>query len=114
MKNYSKTLRACYLGLITQAIAANFAPLLFWSFHSDFNISLGQIALIPAVFYVTQLVVDLICAKYVDAIGYRKSIVASAVSWSWSDLHCGFTQYRIALYRNTDRRVFLRIRERPY
>lgn len=65
MKNYSKTLRACYLGLITQAIAANFAPLLFWSFHSDFNISLGQIALIPAVFYVTQLVVDLICAKYV-------------------------------------------------
>ena len=30
MKNYSKTLRACYLGLITQAIAANFAPLLFW------------------------------------------------------------------------------------
>ncbi len=77
MKNYSKTLRACYLGLITQAIAANFAPLLFWSFHSDFNISLGQIALIPAVFYVTQLIVDLICAKYVDAIGYRKSIVAS-------------------------------------
>ena len=28
MKNYKKTLRACYLGLITQAIAANFAPLL--------------------------------------------------------------------------------------
>lgn len=30
----------------------------------------------------------------------------AAVSWSWSDWHCGFTQYRIALYRNTDRRVF--------
>ena len=77
MKNYKKTLRACYLGFITQAIAANFAPLLFLAFHSDFNISLGQIALIPAVFYVTQLSVDLICAKYVDSIGYRKSIVAS-------------------------------------
>ncbi|MBU5434075.1 sugar MFS transporter [Pseudoflavonifractor sp. MSJ-37] len=77
MKNYKKTLRACYLGFITQAIAANFAPLLFWVFHSDFNISLGQIALIPAVFYVTQLGVDLICAKYVDSIGYRKSIVTS-------------------------------------
>ena len=112
MKNYSKTLRACYLGLITQAIAANFAPLLFWSFHSDFNISLGQIALIPAVFYVTQLVVDLICAKYVDAIGYRKSIVASQLLAGLGLI--GFTQYRIALYRNTDRRVFLRIRERPY
>ena len=55
MKNYKKTLRACYLGLITQAIAANFAPLLFLTFHSDFNISLGQIALIPAVFYAAAL-----------------------------------------------------------
>lgn len=26
---YGKTLIACYLGFITQAIAANFAPLLF-------------------------------------------------------------------------------------
>lgn len=77
MKNYRKTLRACYLGFVTQAIAANFAPLLFLVFHSEFNISLGQVAFIPAVFYVTQLVVDLICAKYVDSIGYRKSVVAS-------------------------------------
>lgn len=29
-KNYQRTLRACYLGIITQAIAANFAPLLFF------------------------------------------------------------------------------------
>lgn len=28
-KNYKKTLSACYLGFVTQAIAANFAPLLF-------------------------------------------------------------------------------------
>ena len=28
-KNYKKTLTACYLGFITQAICANFAPLLF-------------------------------------------------------------------------------------
>lgn len=79
-KNYQKTLRACYLGFITQAIAANFSPLLFLKFHSDFGISLGQIALIPGVFYVTQLLVDLICAKYVDRIGYRRAIVASQIS----------------------------------
>ena len=79
-KNYQKTLRACYLGFITQAISANFAPLLFLKFHSDFGISLGQIALIPAVFYVTQLLVDLICAQYVDRIGYRRSIVVSQIS----------------------------------
>ena len=33
MKNkYQKTMIACYLGFITQAITANFAPLLFLPF----------------------------------------------------------------------------------
>jgi len=40
--NYKKTLIACYLGFVTQAIAANFAPLLFLTFHNNYNISLGQ------------------------------------------------------------------------
>lgn len=77
--NYNKTLIACYLGFITQAITANFAPLLFLMFHNTYNIPLGKIALISAVFFFTQLLVDLICAKYVDQIGYRKSIVASEI-----------------------------------
>ena len=41
-KNYRKTLLACYLGFITQAISANFAPLLFLKFHADYSVSLGQ------------------------------------------------------------------------
>lgn len=79
MKNYKKTKIACYLGFITQAIAANFAPLLFLKFHSDYNISLGNIALISTCFFFTQLVVDLFCAKFVDRIGYRTCIVTSEV-----------------------------------
>ena len=79
-KNYRKTLIACYLGFITQAIAANFAPLLFLRFHSEYGISLGQIALIPTAFFFTQLIVDALCAKYVDAIGYRRAIIASEVA----------------------------------
>lgn len=79
MPNYQKTKIACYFGFITQAIAANFAPLLFLKFHSDYNISLGNIALISTFFFLTQLLVDLFCAKYVDRIGYRASIVASEV-----------------------------------
>ena len=75
--NYKKTLRACYLGFITQAIAANFAPLLFLKLHTDYQIPLGFIALIPTAFFFTQLVVDIFCAKFVDKIGYRVSIVAS-------------------------------------
>ena len=79
-KNYQRTLKACYLGFITQAIAANFAPLLFLKFHADYGISLGRIALISTAFYFTQLVVDIFCARFVDKIGYRKSVVASEVA----------------------------------
>ncbi len=32
MPDYQKTKVACYLGLVTQAISANFAPLLFLKF----------------------------------------------------------------------------------
>lgn len=78
-KNYRKTLRACYLGIITQAIAANFAPLLFLKFHTDWGIALGRIALIPSVFFLTQLLVDVFCARFVDKIGYRRSIVLSQI-----------------------------------
>lgn len=77
--NYKKTLTACYLGFITQAIAANFAPLLFLKFHSDYNIPLGKIALISSVFFITQLITDVLCAKFADSIGYRRCVVASEV-----------------------------------
>ena len=79
MPDYRKTKLACYLGFITQAIAANFAPLLFLKFHKDYGISLGNIALISTVYFFTQLLVDLFCAKFVDRIGYRISIVVSEV-----------------------------------
>ncbi len=76
-RKYKKTLIACYLGFITQAIAANFAPLLFLTFHKSYNIPLGRIAILSITFYITQLIVDVICAKYVDSIGYRVCAVAS-------------------------------------
>ena len=76
-KDYKKTLHACYLGFITQAIAANFAPLLYLTFHNDYAIPLGQIALISMALFLTQLIVDVLCAKFVDRIGYRKCVVAS-------------------------------------
>ena len=79
MPNYQRTKTACYLGFITQAISANFAPLLFLKFHNEYHISLGNIALISTCFFFTQLLVDLFCAKYVDRIGYRTCIVSSEV-----------------------------------
>ncbi len=79
-KNYRKTLLACYLGFITQAITANFAPLLFLKFHTDYRITLGKIALIPTAFFLTQLLIDVFCARFVDTIGYRRSVVISEIA----------------------------------
>lgn len=79
-RNYRKTLLACYLGFITQAIAANFAPLLFLTFHRIFQIPLGKVALVSTSFYFTQLLIDLVCAKFVDRVGYRRCIVLSEIA----------------------------------
>ena len=78
-KNYKKTLIACYLGFVTQAISANFTPLLFITFIRTYGISLEKIAMIPLVFYLTQLLVDLAATKFADKIGYRTCVVASQV-----------------------------------
>lgn len=78
-RKYQKTLAACYLGFITQAIAANFVPLLFLTFQNTYGISLEKIALIPVVLYLTQLLVDLVAARFADKIGYRICVVTSQI-----------------------------------
>ena len=78
-KDYNKTKQACYLGFVTQAIVANFTPLLFIAFHREYDIPIASLALIPAVFYIVQLITDLLCAKFRN-IDYRKSIIASEVA----------------------------------
>ena len=78
--NYKKTLTACYLGFITQAICGNFSPLLYLTFRRDYGLSFTQLGLISACFFFTQMVVDFLCAKVVDRIGYRKCIVTSEIT----------------------------------
>ena len=76
---YKKTLAACYLGFVTQAISANFAPLLFLTFKSTYGIPLEKIALIPLVFYLAQLLIDLAATRFADKIGYRACVVVSQI-----------------------------------
>lgn len=83
MKNnskYKKTLLAGYMGFVTQAISANFIPLLYITFQKTYNLSLTQIALISATFFFTQLIVDFVCAKAVDKIGYRPCIITAQIT----------------------------------
>jgi len=77
--NYRKTLLACYLGFVTQAISANFTPLLFLTFKDTYGIPLEKIALIPMAFFMTQLLIDFAATKFVDRIGYRTCVVCSQV-----------------------------------
>lgn len=79
-KKYKKTLLACYLGFVTQAICANFTPLLFLRFHNIYGISFSNLALISTCFYFTQLITDFVCAGVVNKIGYRKCVVVSEIA----------------------------------
>ena len=76
-KNFGKTLIACYLGFVTQAITANYTPLLFLTFKGVYELTLEKIALIPFTFYLTQLLIDLAASEYADKIGYRTCVVVS-------------------------------------
>ncbi len=78
-KNYKKTLTACYLGCVTQAITANFTPLLFLTFVNTYGVTFEKIAMIPLVFYLTQLLIDFAATRFADKIGYRTCVVASQI-----------------------------------
>lgn len=75
--NYKHTIYACYIGYITQAIVNNFVPLLFLTFHNSYGISLERIGLLVTVNFGTQLLIDLLSAKFADRLGYRRLIVAA-------------------------------------
>ena len=71
------TLGACYIGYIVQAIIGNFAPLLFVTFVTDFNISLTLIGAMVTVNFVVQLLVDLAAPLFLNKIGYRRCLIAA-------------------------------------
>lgn len=77
--NFKHTIAASYIGYITQAIVNNFAPLLFVTFHSAYHIPLSQIGLLVTINFCTQIIVDLLSAKYIDLIGYRTSAVIAHI-----------------------------------
>lgn len=75
MKTYKSTLRACYLGFITQAILNNLAPLCFVIFQNKFAISYSLIGQLVLVNFGTQLITDIVAVKYADRIGHRRAMV---------------------------------------
>ena len=75
--SYRHTVAAAYIGYVTQAIINNFAPLLFLTFSTTWDIPLTRVALLVAVNFGVQITVDLLSAPLVDRIGYRPCIVVA-------------------------------------
>lgn len=78
-QNYKKTMYACFVGYIVQAIVNNFVPLLFITFQSAYNIPLSKITLLITVNFGVQLAIDVLSAYFVDKIGYRASIMLAHI-----------------------------------
>ncbi|MHC1748154.1 MAG: sugar MFS transporter [Cellulosilyticaceae bacterium] len=76
---YKHTMKACYLGYITQAIINNLAPLLFIIFQDAFSISFEMIGRLILINFGTQIIADIMAVKFVDKIGYRISAVLAHV-----------------------------------
>lgn len=77
--NYQKTLYACFIGYIVQAIVNNFAPLLFLTFQSTYHIPLSSITMLVTINFGLQLLVDMASMGFVDKIGYRASLLIAHV-----------------------------------
>ena len=78
-KNYTKTIYACFIGYIVQAVVNSFVPLLFVTFQKTYGMPLSQTTLLITVNFVVQLLVDLLSAGFVDKIGYRASMIIAHV-----------------------------------
>lgn len=76
---YDKTITACFIGYIVQAVVNNFAPLLFLFFQRSYHIPLSQITLLVTFNFGVQLLVDLLSVGFVDKIGYRASMILAHV-----------------------------------
>lgn len=77
--NYSYTMGVCCAGYIVQALAVNFAPLLFLTFRRDYGISLAEISLMVVLAFFVQMLVDLTSIKYINKLGYRKAAIIAHI-----------------------------------
>ena len=76
---YNKTVIACCISYVTQAIVVNFPPLLFVQFSRQYSISLSAISVLISVCFGVQLLVDTIAAKFDAKLNYRKVAILSQI-----------------------------------
>ena len=78
-QNYQRTMIACFIAYMVQAVVNNFVPLLFVTFQQTYDIPMAKITLLITLNFLIQLVVDLLSAGFVDKIGYRASVILAHI-----------------------------------
>lgn len=77
MQGYKKTIAACYMGYIVQAVVNNLLPLLFVYFNTAYKIPLGLISFIVTYNFALQILFDYLSSKIILKLGYRKTAILS-------------------------------------
>lgn len=72
---YRHTQLACYLGYVSQAITTTFLPLLFIRLTNEFGFSLPKLTVLITITFFSEILIDALCPKFIDKIGYRASMV---------------------------------------
>lgn len=73
--HYKHTVRASSIGYIVQSLINTFAPLLFLTFQTTYQISMSQISFLIALNFGSQIALDIVASTLADKIGYRKCVV---------------------------------------
>lgn len=74
---YKHTKLACYLAYTIVAVINNYTPLLFIIFQKDFGVSLVELSMVITANFGIQLIVDFICSRYINQIGYRRAMLCA-------------------------------------
>lgn len=74
---FSRTARACYAGIVNQAIITNVTALLFVSFIELYNFSYIKLGMLTAVNFAAQMCADFLLIFLIDRVSFRKLAVFS-------------------------------------
>jgi len=82
-------LRACYGGMVVQAMLVNLSPLLFVTLQGQFGLSFEQVGRLVLVNFASQVLTDIVATSFVDRVGARAialgaNLLAAAGLWTFA------------------------------
>ena len=75
--DYRLTVKACYLGIVSQAVNVNLTAILFTTLGEGFGLSFSQLGSLVFINFSTQVGVALAFGRIVDRYGFRRFITAA-------------------------------------